>query len=160
MVRTLVQSLLPRWNPVTWLHITQARVRHNTLNPSCTRQLQTLPTESSSPLRHLHWKHGRSLLATKFCRYRFAWTSLGSQPARVTAITLFCSPCLRALRWGLSQWIPYLINLTVLPRSWCLCSCREAPPLLLLDRTLFWSKNNFYSALHCELNNYSLIKLL
>lgn len=58
---------------------------------------------------------------------RFAWTSPGCQLTRFTVIVLFCSPCLRAVRWDLSELIPYPASVTVLPDSWCFCSCREAP---------------------------------
>ena len=77
-----------------------------------------------------------------------------------SVVALFCSPCLRAVRWGPSQWIPYPVGLTVLPGSWCLCFCRETPLSQLLDSTVFWTKNHFYSALHCEQNNCSGIKSL
>lgn len=98
----------------------------------------------------LTWLPG--LVLDQSCHYRFAWMSPGSQVTRVTVTALFCSPCLRAVRWGQGQGIPYPTGLTVLPGSWCLCSCREAPLLQLLDNAVFWTKNHFCSALHCEQN--------
>lgn len=106
----------------------------------------------------LTWLPG--LILDPFCQYRFAWTSLGSQLTKVTVIALFCLPCVRAVRWGPTQWIPCPVGLAVLPGSWCLCFGREAPLLQLLDSSVFWTKNHFYSALHCEQNNSSGIKSL
>lgn len=46
----------------------------------------------------LTWLPG--LVLDQSCQYRFAWMSPGSQVTRVTVTALFCSPCLRAVRWG------------------------------------------------------------
>lgn len=143
-----------------WNHSTLAQELHSPHLGPCLRNSRgvlCLPVYLADfDLTLLTWLPG--LILEQPCCYRSAWTSLGSQLTWVTVLALFCSPCLKAVRRSSSRWIPYPVGLLGLPGSWCLCRCREAPLLLLLDSTVFWTKNSLYSALHCEQNNCSGIK--